>query len=76
MLIEKMHAGQDYRVVVFQDEVISAYTRIPLEIIGDGVLSIEELLQRKQVYFIQTGRDTRINTSDPRIQRKLEKQGL
>lgn len=34
--IEKFYSGNDYRIVVFDDEIISAYQRIPLQITGDG----------------------------------------
>jgi D-alanine-D-alanine ligase-like ATP-grasp enzyme len=46
-----MHSGQDYRVVVFQDEVISAYTRIPLCVTGNGTSTLLELLHQKQKIF-------------------------
>ncbi len=76
MIIERLHQGQDYRVVVFNDDIISAYTRIPLQVVGNGILTIRQLLTLKQEKFIQDGRDTIIDFEDPRITRKLEKQGL
>ncbi|MBP9780167.1 cyanophycin synthetase [Candidatus Gracilibacteria bacterium] len=76
MIIERLHIGQDYRVVVFNNEIISAYTRIPLTIRGNGIMTIWQLLQLKQQKFIEEGRDTIIDFEDPRIQRKLIKQGL
>ncbi len=76
MIIERLHIGQDYRVVVFNNEIISAYTRIPLTIRGNGIMTIWQLLQLKQQKFIEEWRDTIIDFEDPRIQRKLIKQGL
>ncbi len=75
-IIERYLPGRDYRVVVLDNEIISAYERIPLSVIGDGKTSILNLLKQKQRNFIKDKRDTRINFSDPRIKNKLAKQGL
>ena len=74
-LIEKYLPGKDYRIVVLDGEVISAYGRIPLSVTGDGKHSVLALLKHKQKKFISEGRDTRINFKDPRIKTKLRKQG-
>jgi D-alanine-D-alanine ligase-like ATP-grasp enzyme len=76
VLVEKYVQGQDYRLVVLDDEVISAYERIPLNVIGDGVKSIEKLLKDKQAEFIKMWRDTKIKFNDERIQEKLKMQNL
>ncbi len=76
MVIERYHIGQDYRVVVFDNEIISAYTRIPLSVTGDGVSSIEQLLYIKQQQFVESGRDTIIDLADSRIHLKLSKQWM
>ena len=75
MIVERFHTGRDYRVVIFDGEVISAYTRIPLNVIGDGTSTIDTLLSTKQAEFIRAGRDTIIHRQDPRISTKLDKQG-
>lgn len=75
-LIEKYLPGRDYRVVVLDGKIISAYERIPLYVTGDGKSSILKLLKDKQSFFIKKDRDTKINFSDPRIKNKLKKQGL
>ncbi|MFZ2149906.1 MAG: cyanophycin synthetase [Minisyncoccia bacterium] len=75
-LIEKYLPGRDYRVVVLDGEIISAYERIPLSVVGDGKSSIIKLLQKKQKGFILSGRDTKINFKDERMKIKLRKQGL
>ena len=66
-LVQRPVHGQDYRLVVLDDEVISAYERIPLNIVGDGKTSIQRLLQMKQHQFIAAKRGTRIKMNDPRI---------
>jgi D-alanine-D-alanine ligase-like ATP-grasp enzyme len=75
-LVEKYLPGKDYRVVVLDKEIISAYERTPLAVIGDGSSSILKLLQDKQTIFIKQKRDTVINFSDKRIKNKLKKYGL
>jgi len=71
MRIERLHAGHDYRVVMFDHELISAYMRIPLSVTGDGIHTISELIDIKQGTFIENERDTRIKKDDPRIIKKL-----
>lgn len=76
LLVQRFYQGRDYRVVVLDDEVISAYERIPLLVTGDGQSTIRELLERKQQQFIKNGRDTVIDTNDFRIKLKLRRQKL
>lgn len=74
-LIQKLVAGRDYRIVVLDGEVISAYERIPLNVTGDGKSSIRTLLEKKQAAFQKSGRDTRIVVDDEHILRKLARTG-
>lgn len=55
-IVERFYSGNDYRIVVLDDEVVSAYQRIPLFIMGDGQSNVLELLQQKQETFIKNGR--------------------
>jgi D-alanine-D-alanine ligase-like ATP-grasp enzyme len=75
-IIEEALSMPDYRVVVFHDEIISCYLRIPLFVEGDGILDIHHLLQKKQEAYLIRGRDTSINVEDPRIVCKLQREGL
>jgi D-alanine-D-alanine ligase-like ATP-grasp enzyme len=74
-LVQPLVAGLDYRVVVLDKEVISAYQRIPLNVIGDGRSTILQLLRKKQRSFVAASRDTRLKMDDPRIRQKLRHQG-
>ena len=74
-LVQKPVEGRDYRIVVLDDEIISAYERIPLNVVGDGHSTIAQLLKKKQRKFITSSRDTRIKLDDPRIRHKLRCQG-
>jgi len=76
MLVQKYHAGLDYRIVVLDKEIISAYQRIPLFVTGNGRSNVLSLLREKQKTFARTGRDTEIELDDFRIVEKLKRQGL
>lgn len=75
-LIQRIVEGHDYRIVILDDEVLCAYRRVPLSIVGNGESTVHELLQNKQVEFVGRGRDTTISMNDPRIYRKLFRQGM
>ena len=75
-LVQKAVQGNDYRIVVMDGKVISAYERIPLNVVGDGRTSIAGLLRKKQREFRAAGRDTRLDIRDPRITHKVRKQRL
>ncbi len=75
-LVQRPVCGRDYRLVVLDNKVISTYERIPLSISGDGRSTISQLLTIKQKQFIAASRDTQIKTDDPRVARKLKRQGL
>ena len=44
-LVQSPVLGKDYRLVVLDDVVISAYERIPLSVMGDGKKTISSLLR-------------------------------
>ncbi len=75
-LVQKPVRGLDYRIVVLDGKVISAYERIPLNVTGDGRSTITQLLKAKQKQFDISNRDTWIKFDDPRIAAKLRTQGL
>lgn len=73
-LVQNPMRGRDYRIVVLDDKVISAYERIPLNIVGNGLSTVAQLLKKKQYSFIAASRDTRIRLNDPRIAATLKHQ--
>jgi len=76
MLVQRALTGKDYRVVVLDKEVISAYERIPLTVTGDGRRTVAQLLTALQRQFKKSGRDTVINPKDFRIRTKLTRENL
>lgn len=75
VLVQKPVFGKDYRIVVLDGDVISAYERIPLSVVGDGKRTVHELLLMKQRSFSRIKRDTQIALDDPRIAEKLARNG-
>lgn len=75
-LVQPLITGRDYRVVVLDGEVISAYERLPLRVMGDGVSTINQLLNKKQRAYEASGRDTTIDKNDFRINLRLKRHGL
>jgi len=76
LLIQRFYPGRDYRVVVLDDAIISAYERMPLLVIGDGQSTVAQLLDQKQQSFNENGRDTVLDIDDFRIKLKLRRQKL
>ncbi|MHC5724646.1 MAG: cyanophycin synthetase [Nostoc sp.] len=75
-IVERFYNGNDYRIVVLDDEVVSAYQRIPLFIMGDGQSNVLELMQQKQETFIKNGRKEIIDFEDYRIKKNLRRRKL
>jgi D-alanine-D-alanine ligase-like ATP-grasp enzyme len=74
-LVEKYIEGRDYRVVVLDDRIISAYERIPLNVTGDGRSTIKNLIKKKQISFSKIKRDIKIDNKSAIIKNKLKRQG-
>lgn len=75
-IVQPHITGNDYRVVVLDNKVISAYRRIPLNVVGNGKSTIRQLLEKKQQQFVAISRDTVIKIDDVRIKNKLKHRGL
>lgn len=74
-LVQERIVGRDYRIVVLDGNIISAYERLPLSVVGDGRSTILSLLKKKQREFAASGRDTVLKLADPRIRAKLRREG-
>lgn len=46
VLLESYHPGEDLRIVVIGYEVVAAAVRRPPEVVGDGKLSVEQLIEK------------------------------
>lgn len=75
-LVQRVALGRDYRIVVLDREIISAYQRLPLSVVGNGRSTIQQLLRFKQQQFRQVGRDTVLPLEDFRITNQLRRSNL
>lgn len=73
-LVQQYHPGQDYRIVVFEDDIIMAYLRVPPSIVGDGVSTVKELVDSCQEQISRRGRDARIDIADDRVRLNLKRE--
>jgi D-alanine-D-alanine ligase-like ATP-grasp enzyme len=76
LIVEQNVSYVDYRVVVFDGAMIACYLRRPMSIVGDGQSTVEMLLQAKQRQLSVEGRPVIVKPEDPRLQKKLEREGL
>ena len=76
LIVERFYHGNDFRILVLDNEVIAAYQRIPLSVTGDGKSTILELLKNKREQLIKTGEKILIDIADFRIIKKLNQQNL
>lgn len=77
LIVQQPVMGADYRVVILNGEVISAYKRIPLQVSGNGTSSIDELLLQAKRDLHKSGRpNSEIDLDDFRIDQKLSESGL
>jgi D-alanine-D-alanine ligase-like ATP-grasp enzyme len=74
--VQQACTGTDYRIIVLDNEILCAYRREPLGVIGDGQSSIRELLDNAQEAFEKEGRDTIIPLEDERILATLKRYKL
>lgn len=47
IILEKHYTGEDYRILVVGNKAVAAVKRIPANVVGDGVSSIEQLIKSK-----------------------------
>nr|WP_238553681.1 cyanophycin synthetase [Fortiea contorta] len=76
LLVEKFYRGNDFRILVFDDEAVATYQRIPLSVTGDGQSTITQLLENKRQKLLNYGEKILINLNDFRIHQKLHRQNL
>ena len=76
VLVEAAIHLPEYRIVVYQDEVICCYGRYPLMVFGNGKSTIRELLNATEARYEQAGRPPAIDLNDHRIGDTLRRQGL
>ena len=76
VLVQRWYAGGDYRVVVFDDDIVAAYLRSPPELVADGVRTLAELCADYDRRLVEDKRSTLFDPDDPAVRRTLLHQGL
>jgi D-alanine-D-alanine ligase-like ATP-grasp enzyme len=71
LLVQKHYTGRDYRVVIFDKELVTAYERIPFTIIGDGKSTIATLINERLELLSQQRPINTDTAGNPRIRAKL-----
>lgn len=77
IIVEEHVQGEEYRVYVVGDEVVAATNRVPANVVGDGIHTIEELIneknqQRKENHYLAK----KLIQVDDRLLNYLEKSDL
>jgi len=47
MVLEEMFVGNEYRVMATRDKVIGVMERIPAYVVGDGMLTVQQLIEKE-----------------------------
>jgi len=76
LLVQKFYEGKDYRIVVFDGEVVTAYQRHALAISGDGRSTIARLIDKKLKILGERLSHPNIDAQDFRIRTNLERHGF
>ena len=53
VIVEQFQRGNEYRFLVIDDEVVGVLQRIPANVTGDGIHTIEQLIQQKNEHPIR-----------------------
>lgn len=76
ILVEATVSYPEYRVVVYQDQLICAYRKTAVAVMGDGDQPVRELIAALQAQFVQANRPTKLGWDDPQIALLLQQQGV
>lgn len=71
-LVQKIVEGKDYRVVVLDSKIISAYERAPFSITGDGQSTAKKLIEKRLKYLVDLDRSAKIKINDLRLLQNLK----
>lgn len=75
-IIEECLTMPDYRLLVFDGEVVNSYERRPLAVVGDGERTVRQLVAAQHDDLRGAGRDIHLERQLPRIEAKLAKMNI
>lgn len=77
LLVEKMYLGKEYRIFATKDKIVSVLNRIPANVTGDGKLTINQLIDKKNNDSARNSCKSMDKlVSDSRVLSKLKKDGF
>lgn len=75
-LVQRKVDGNDFRIVILDGEVLAAYQRVPLAVVGDGRRATGALLEEKIAALTARKRHLILAPRDVRVTLQLERLGL
>lgn len=75
VIIQEHQNYDEVRVVILDGEIIQAYKRFRPRIVGDGKESISDLIENKNAYFQDNGRNTVVDIDDSQVQMIISNMG-
>lgn len=75
-LVEEALSMPDYRLLVFDGQLVNAYEREPLSVIGDGEATVLDLIHQKNDLYRQQERDIHLDRQLSEISRYLGRIGI
>jgi D-alanine-D-alanine ligase-like ATP-grasp enzyme len=72
-LVQRPVPGVDYRITVLDDQIVAAYRRIPLTVVGDGRATLRELLRAHGAKLRQAGHPYHLRLDDFRLRNRLRR---
>lgn len=73
VVVEEMFDGEEYRILLTRDKVIGVLQRIPANVVGDGVQTIQQLIQQKNQEPIRNAPDSRRSHKKIRVTEAVQK---
>ncbi|MBO9541290.1 hypothetical protein J7643_11935 [bacterium] len=74
-LLQRLARGVEYRLVVFDGRLELAYVKTPLEVVGDGRRTVEELLAAHLAWRAERGEETAVRADSAEVETYLARQG-
>ena len=75
VIIEKYEDIDSYRILVFKNEIVAVYAKIPFNIVGDGINRAEELIEKAKLEGNFTYVETSMYSFNDKVVSNLKKRG-
>ena len=75
-LVQRALLGKDYRLLVLDGEMVSAYERFPFSVEGNGKSTLRDLVRKKIKKLFRERTDVQARIDDPRIISSIRRAGI